>query len=109
MQKRAEKRAFDQLMKDMERPKEGHIRLNGGGRFKKGEGEDGLFQKWEDTGKMSTDFMSIVLQIFLFKLNRVLNLDSRTIVSRAGDLLFVVVRADEQDLKTAAEDQEYTM
>ena len=81
--------------------------MNKGGRFVKKAGE--YFTEWEDTGNLCADFYGMIYAVVLQKLNRVLNYDTRSVLSRDGRHIFLLVHADENDLKASAEDQEYNM
>lgn len=64
---------------------------------------------WIDNGAKPKDIATLVFNIFLYKINIGLKLDSRTIMSAKGDSIYVVIKADDGDLREAAEDNEFTM
>ena len=65
--------------------------------------------KWIDNGAKPTDLAGLVFNIFLYKINIGLRLDSRSIMSLNGDTIYVVIKADDNDLRRAAEQSEFTM
>jgi anoctamin-10 len=64
---------------------------------------------WIDHGAKPNDVHSLVFNIFLYKINVGLKLDSRTILSLDGNKIYVVIKADDGDLKRAAEQSQFTM
>ena len=76
---------------------------------KKKEDEKTLDPTWLDNGPYPRDLTTLVFNVFLHKINVGLSLESRTIMSANGNHIFVVIRADEGDLKQTAEKNNYTM
>ena len=72
--------------------------------------EENAFEiKWVDHGPKPRDLTTLVLNIFLRKLNVGLSLETSQILSLDGQSIYVVVKADLTDLKKIAEESEYTM
>ena len=76
---------------------------------KKKPDEKSLDPQWIDHGPAPRDLTTLIFNIFLHKINMGLSLESRTIMSANGNHIFVVIRADEGDLKQTAEKTNYTM
>lgn len=75
----------------------------------KKEKEVDLTPQWIDHGPIPKDVTTLIFNIFLHKINVGLSLESRTLMSVSGDNIYIVVRADEGDLKKTAETSKYTM
>lgn len=101
---------------------DGNIKKYKGGRFEKipeEEEKDELVKpkkkefdispKWIDHGAEPRDLTTLVFNIFLHKINVGLSLESRTVMSVDGNHIYVVIRADDGDLKNIAEETNYTM
>ena len=71
--------------------------------------DDSLEAKWIDHGPKPRDLTTLVLNIFLRKLNVGLSLETSQMLSLDGQSIYVVVKADLADLKKIAEESEYTM
>lgn len=76
---------------------------------KKDDKELDLSAKWIDHGSTPRDVTTLIFNIFLHKINVGLSLESRTMMSVSGSHIYIVVRADEGDLKKTAEASNYTM
>lgn len=74
------------------------------------EDEDSMFQaKWIDHGSKPRDLTTLVMNIFLRKLNVGLSLETAQLFSLDGNSIYIVVKADQLDLKKMAEESEYSM
>ena len=72
--------------------------------------EDNLLQaKWIDHGSQSRDLTTLVMNIFLRKLNVGLSLETAQLISLDGNSIYIVVKADFKDLKKIAEESQYSM
>ena len=110
MQRKCEVTAFTAALRSIptvERDNKRMLRLNKGGRYIKKRGEH--YTEWQDTGNVCADLFGLIFAVLLHKLSRVLNYDTRSVLSRDGKHIFLLVHADENDLKASAEDQEYNM
>jgi hypothetical protein len=122
---RAHEEVLREILKDME-DENGKIKTYKGGRYERiekestkddkekeeeveSEDELEISPKWIDHGPKPRDLTTLVLNIFLHKINVGLSLESQTIMSLNGKYIYIVVRADEQDLKNIAEESHYTM
>ena len=77
----------------------------GGGRLEKNE-ETG---EWNDTSTQARDFSTLIRNVILVKLTRHLGLNARLLLSFSGKKIFIVIFADEADLKTEAERDDYSL
>lgn len=80
-----------------------------GDKDKKKEEEFDISPKWIDNGPYPKDLSTLVYNIFLYRINVGLSLESRTVMSVDGSHIYIVIRADELDLKRVAEESKYTM
>jgi hypothetical protein len=64
---------------------------------------------WFDRGPEPKDLTTLVINIFLYRINVGLSLESQTVMSINGDYIYIVVKADDQDLRRIAEENNYTM
>ena len=55
-----------------------------------------------DTGNYKADFASFMMNTMIFKLTRVLGFDTVLLMSKDGKNLYLLVRAEEKDLKKLA-------
>lgn len=108
---------------DSMKNEEGKVKKFKGGRFEKIEQkqpeegeeekpktvEDEISPKWIDHGPKPRDVAGLIFNIFLHKINVGLSLESRTIMSIDGSSIYVVVKADDLDLKRTAEANNFTM
>ena len=84
------------------------IKFNKGGRFSKIKkpkvsSENGFIEtKWIDNGWAPKDFLSLVLNIVLYKFCFVLSFDSSCIMSRDGKTINILLKSDTDDLKIIA-------
>lgn len=124
--KHAHEEVVYEILKDMAN-EEGKVKKFKGGRFEKIEKnevdkdkpvhieEEGtkdeidISPKWFDRGPAPKDVATLVYNIFLHKINVGLSLESQSVMSIDGTKIYVVVKADEQDLKRTAEKCNYTM
>ena len=74
------------------------------------EDEDDILQpKWIDKGGNPWDLTTLVINIFMYKLNVGLSLETSQVLSLNGEFIYVVVKADLMDLKKIAEERGYIM
>ena len=74
------------------------------------EEEDNLLQpKWIDHGQKPRDLTTLVLNIFLRKLNVDLSLEAEQLLSLDGNSIYYLLKADLKDLKKIAEESQYSM
>jgi hypothetical protein len=122
---RAHEEVLREILKDME-DENGKIKTYKGGRYERinkdrtkdgeekkdgmeSEDELDISPKWIDHGPKPKDLATLVLNVFLHKINVGLSLESKTIMSLNGNYIYIVIRADEQDLRNIAEESRYTM
>lgn len=85
------------------------IKFNKGGRFKKLSrpkvcGDNGFVEtKWTDSGWQPRDFLSLVLNIVLYKFCFILSFDTSCLMSRDGKTINLLLKSDTDDLKIIAE------
>lgn len=122
----AHEEVVTEILEQMEKNEKGKIKLYKGGRFtpvEKTENSNEMKKleqtedpnkidtspKWIDHGPYPRDVSSLVYNIFIHRINIGLMLDSESIISLDGQKIYVVVLADEGDLRRTAEDSKYTM
>jgi hypothetical protein len=122
---RAHEEVLREIISGMEN-EHGKVKINKGGRFKRIDKQSTTDSKqkldeeetkeeiditpnWFDHGPEPKDLITLVLNIFLYRINVGLSLESLTVMSINGDYIYIVVKADEQDLRRIAEESNYTM
>ena len=55
--------------------------------------------KFIDTQNYKADFQSFIMNVIIYKLTRVLGFDTVLLMSTSGKHLYLLVRAEEKDLK----------
>lgn len=60
-----------------------------------------------DTGNYKADFASFMMNTMIYKLTRVLGFDTVLLMSKDGENLYLLIRAEEKDLKKLAHQQEF--
>lgn len=60
-----------------------------------------------DTGNYKADFASFMMNTMIYKLTRVLGFDTVLLMSKDGKNLYLLLRAEEKDLKKLAHQQEF--
>ena len=105
-----ELKAFKAAFNELEDLEDGDLKNRkkkryGGGRLVRNE-ETG---EWDDTGSVARDFSTLIRNVILVKLTRHLGLNARLLLSKSGKKIFIVIFADEADLKTEAERDDYSL
>jgi hypothetical protein len=64
---------------------------------------------YKDSGNTTLDFQGVIFNVIMTKICKVLNYDTKAFMSRSGKNIFILMAADEEDLKAGAENQEHSM
>lgn len=122
---RAHEEVLREIINGMEN-EQGKVKTYKGGRFEKidkqattdgkqkldeenAKEEVDITPNWFDHGPEPRDLTTLVFNIFLYRINVGLSLESQNVMSINGDYIYIVVKADEQDLRRIAEESNYTM
>ncbi len=64
---------------------------------------------WEDNGPYPEDLQTLFINIMMYRLTKYMSLDCKLVMSANGKFIYLVTKADPQDLARIAEEEKYTM